>query len=200
MNIDMIRYKYNKYNSKLLKKFEPVYKSKLKQYDELMKKCEMQGGKRFANSLAEIHPNNIDNELTFGGLFDQPIEKDILPRDLLTLNFGWNFNQPIKQNVLPQKLQTLTFGMMFDQPIEQNVLPQSLKTLVFGYFFNHPIKQNVLPKELETLIFGEFFNQIIEPHTLPQNLQQLIIRNENHPQYNMTLDDSWKQLKNNKQT
>ncbi|CAN0500031.1 unnamed protein product, partial [Ectocarpus sp. 8 AP-2014] len=71
----------------------------------------------------EFHPDSP---------FDQPIELVQWPAFLQGLTFGGDFNQLIERDVVwPASLQQLTFGNRFDHPIEGTVWPNSLQTLVF---------------------------------------------------------------------
>ena len=100
--------------------------------------------------------------IIFHDSFNQIIEPNTLPENLLTLIFGFDFNQKIKPNTLPENLTTLIFGYNFNQIIEPNILPENLTTLTFGKCFNRKIKLDSLPENLTTITFGCIFNQNIE--------------------------------------
>ena len=131
------------------------------------------------NSTGELSvlPHGL-RELTFGFLFDQPLEPGTLPVGLRKLKFGSFFNQPILPGVLPEGLQELEFGFDFNQLLELGVLPSGLKELKFSDMFDQPIHPGVLPNSLQKLSFGYDFARIIEPGTLPSGLQELVLNNK----------------------
>ena len=45
---------------------------------------------------------------SFGGYFNQPLEKRVFPDKLLKLHLGVKFNHPIGENVFPESLETAT--------------------------------------------------------------------------------------------
>lgn len=103
--------------------------------------------------------------LTFGAVFNQPINN--LPKILTHLCFykGSKFNNPIDR--LPPHLTHLVLGEAFNRPC--NRLPTTLTHLTFGLEFNQPILD--LPPSLLVLAFSDIgnFNQSI--NHLPQSLK-----------------------------
>ena len=119
-----------------------------------------------------FHLPNL-TQLTFEGLFDQPLSPGVLPTSLTHLDFGYYFNQPLSPGVLPTSLTQLTFGSNFNQPLTAGVLPTSLTQLTFGSSFNQPLQVGVLSTSLTHLTFGENFNQSLTAGVLPTSLTHL---------------------------
>ena len=124
----------------------------------------------------KIEPNSLPENLislTFGVCFNQKIYPNNLPINLINLTFGSYFNQGIDPNTLPKNLISLTFGWEFNQKIEPNTLSENVTTLTFGNHFNQGIDPNTLPENLTTIIFGECFNQNIDQIMLPFSLKNI---------------------------
>ncbi|KAN0038842.1 hypothetical protein ACTA71_001034 [Dictyostelium dimigraforme] len=105
--------------------------------------------------------------------FDGHLFKNLLPQSLKKLKLSNNFNQPIDLNSFPNQLIELEFGKNFNHPILPFVLPSSLTFLKLSDSFNQPIFLNSFPINLKTLIFGYLdskFNQIIQPNVLPHSI------------------------------
>ncbi|CAB1103084.1 unnamed protein product [Ectocarpus sp. CCAP 1310/34] len=114
--------------------------------------------------------------VTFGGDFNQPIERVKFPASLQQLIFRTSssrFDQPIAEVVLPASLQLLELGGDFNQPSEDVVWPASLQQLTFGNRLNHPIEGTVWPDSLQTLVVGVDFNQPVDNVRWPASLQEL---------------------------
>lgn len=74
-------------------------------------------------------------ELNFiGPLFNYPIDRTPLPRDLEVLKLGGGFNQPLEDIAWPQGLQRVDLGHSFERSMERAVWPKSLRkvTAPFG--------------------------------------------------------------------
>jgi hypothetical protein len=56
--------------------------------------------------------------LTFGELFDQNLDKMTWPSNLQTLTFGAAFNQSLERVSWPCTLRSLTFGEEFNQNLQ----------------------------------------------------------------------------------
>eukprot|EP01132_Coremiostelium_polycephalum_P007824 gene7824-9635_t len=129
-----------------------------------------------------------------GNEFNQPIEKDTLPKGLLVLKFGSNFNQPIEKDTLPSGLVELRFGFHFCQSLEigsipdrlitlelgskfrcqRGLIPESVKTLIWNS--TGPISEGlipVIPDSVTTLCFGTHYNYPIMPGVLHNGLLHL---------------------------
>ena len=76
--------------------------------------------------------------------FGNGVDIDIAEfESLQQLTFGYMFDQPINEVVWPASLEELTFGDSFNQPINEVVWPASLQQLTFEYGFNQPIHEAV---------------------------------------------------------
>ncbi|CAM9674777.1 unnamed protein product [Ectocarpus sp. 4 AP-2014] len=130
-------------------------------------------------------------QLTFGGGFNQPLERVAWPMSLRQLTFGEGFNQPIERATFSVSLQRLTFGQQFDQPIERAEWPDSLQALIFGENFNCPVNNVRWPASLQELTFGECldlpddrmsmystFDQYISKSVWPASLRRITLGGE----------------------
>jgi hypothetical protein len=118
------------------------------------------------NNCLPLNLTELSFNGTYGGNFNQPLEKGIFPNGLLRLNLGDSFNQPLEKGIFPNGLINLHLGNTFNQPINGSILPESLQVLVFGNTFNQPINGISLPR-LTMLKFGKKFNQPIDNISLP---------------------------------
>ena len=91
-------------------------------------------------------------------MFNQPLNKDDIPKSVTHLTFGFMFNQPLNKDVIPNSVTHLTFGIMFNQKI---VIPNSVTHLIFGYRFNQMFKKDDIPKSVIHLTLGFEFNQTL---------------------------------------
>jgi hypothetical protein len=105
----------------------------------------------YINDIIDLSQLEFVKNITFGDIFDQPLEKDTLPKSLTSLTFGINFDQPLKEEYFPSNLTQLTFGEEFNQPIKERYLPSNLTQLTFGTCFNQPIKEGDIPSNLTKL-------------------------------------------------
>ena len=71
-------------------------------------------------------------KLTFGGTFNQSLERVTLPSSLQSWSFGFDFNQSLERVTLPSSLQSLSFGVSFDRSLVRVTLLSSLQSLSFG--------------------------------------------------------------------
>jgi hypothetical protein len=107
-------------------------------------------------------------------LFDQPIERLVLPNGLRIIELGEMFSQPIEELRLPDSLEAIRLGSSFNMPIEKLTLPAGLTELRFGTYFNQPIKLLDFSRtKLLTLEFGQRFDQPIEQLNLPMTVRQI---------------------------
>lgn len=65
------------------------------------------------NKIPLTLPDGLKN-LTFGGVFNQPVNALTLPNGLQSLSFEDAFDQPVNALNLPAGLHSLTFGDAFD--------------------------------------------------------------------------------------
>lgn len=119
-----------------------------------------------------MFPDSVEC-IVMGFNFNQPIARNILPRNLKELYLGTAFNIPIGGGVLPEGLHTLVFGHFHECEIGENVLPRTLRELVLGESFDREIRKGVLPRDLESLTFGYAFNKHISQGILPEGLVRL---------------------------
>jgi hypothetical protein len=113
--------------------------------------------------------------ITFGNIFNQPIDTIKWATNLQSLKFGDNFNQPIECVYFPDSLLHITFGDNFNQPIEKVRWSKNLQSLVFGYDFNQPIEDVNWNDSLQILSFDFKFNQSLEKVKWSKNLQSLTL-------------------------
>jgi hypothetical protein len=118
---------------------------------------------KFDRSLEEVTWPSRLTHLTFGNIFNQPVDR--LPVFLTHLTFGYDFNQPVDR--LPVSLTHLTLGYSFNQSVDR--LPASLTHLTFGWKFNQSVDR--LPAPLTHLEFLGYFNQPV--NHLPASLTHL---------------------------
>ena len=82
---------------------------------------------------------------------------------MTTLKFGNYFNQKIEPNTLPGNLINLTFGHDFNQGIDPNMLPKNLKNIIFNWIYfekfdsikHHIDMVNNIPNYYHVIIFLE---------------------------------------------
>ncbi|GAM25280.1 hypothetical protein SAMD00019534_084550 [Acytostelium subglobosum LB1] len=118
-------------------------------------------------------------KLTMSTYFNDPMPVEcILPDTLVSLTFGDMFNQPLNAATLPLILRTLKFGFYYDQVLDINTLPSSLTSLYFGWRYNQVISPGMLPDSLIQLSFGNCFNQPLTAGVLPMNLCALELGGE----------------------
>lgn len=98
-----------------------------------------------------------------------------LPESLETLTFGSMFNQPVDRLTLPSSLSSLQFGRCFNQPVDGLVLPKSLLSLKLSTEFDHSIVALNLPSTLTQLKFGFEYRQSLRDWTPPASLKHLIL-------------------------
>lgn len=99
--------------------------------------------------------------LSFGWMFNRPLDSSSLPQTLLELDLGGGFNHQIDHITWPPGLLKLRIGTRFNRPIELATWPVGLQTLEFGNEFNQPIEDVVWPPGLKHLVFGNAFDQPI---------------------------------------
>jgi hypothetical protein len=99
-----------------------------------------------------------------GGVGDSPREWLVRFPRIKTLTFGPLFNQPLQEGDVPQGVETLTFGRDFNSSLLH--MPDTVKTLKFGYRFNQPL--DGISQGVETLTFGTYFDESLlhMPHTV----------------------------------
>eukprot|EP01133_Synstelium_polycarpum_P009769 gene9769-11407_t len=124
--------------------------------------------------------------ITFGALFNQPIQPGSLPKGLTSLTFGDHYNQPLKVGALPPTLTSITLGKNFDQQLSGD-LPSTLQFLIISLHkgFNDYELDIKFPLTLawkiphlvisnhKILSFGPNFNQPLQPGVLPSSLVSL---------------------------
>ncbi len=69
--------------------------------------------------------------LKLGRLFNQKIEKDVLPNNLKKLYLSDNYNYELQKGDLPDELEILHIGRYYNKNINFDNLPSKLKRLVF---------------------------------------------------------------------
>ncbi|KYR03086.1 hypothetical protein DLAC_00578 [Tieghemostelium lacteum] len=111
-------------------------------------------------------------ELIFGDSFQQPISRNQLPKSLVILDLGYNNHQLLDS--LPHGLEEIKFGEIFNRKIMPGEIPTTVKRLVFGYAFNQPLDPFTLPANIEYIQFGYSFNQYIQYGSLPSHLKTVI--------------------------
>lgn len=111
---------------------------------------------------ADMHWPHTLRALSFGWMFDRPLESSFLPHTLLELDLGGGFNHQVDHITWPPELLKLRVGDLFNRPIELATLPTGLQSLVFGDGFNQPIEKMVWPPGLKHLVFGNAFDEPIE--------------------------------------
>ncbi|KAF2078458.1 hypothetical protein CYY_000208 [Polysphondylium violaceum] len=104
--------------------------------------------------------------------YNQPLEVDVLPPNLTTLNLT-SYNMPFSSNVLPPGLTTL-YLHNYNQPLGTNILPSTLTDLTL-HSFNQPLRAFVLPQKLKRLYMGKFTQPSIPPNSLPISLTDLTV-------------------------
>ena len=112
--------------------------------------------------------------LTFEYFFNQPLNKDDIPKSVTHLIFGYHFNQPLKKDDIPNSVTHLIFGHDFNQHLDKNVISNSVTHLTFGENFNQPLEKNVIPKSVTNLTFGYKFNQNLDDNNLPKSIIEIL--------------------------
>jgi hypothetical protein len=98
-------------------------------------------------------PSSLQN-LSFGNMFNQPMEKLALPSSLQNLRFGDAFNHPMENTFFPRSLQRLEFGSRFNQPMEKATLPSGLQSVSFGHHLNQPMESAINSSSSHELTSG----------------------------------------------
>uniref|UniRef100_A0A6C0C9X5 F-box domain-containing protein n=1 Tax=viral metagenome TaxID=1070528 RepID=A0A6C0C9X5_9ZZZZ len=107
--------------------------------------------------------------LTFCGGYSK-LKMDDFPLNITHLTFGGIFNQPMCKNI--PLVTHLTLGGCFNRSITTNI-PRSVTHLKFGFHFNQIIKKGDIPSSVIHLTFGFSFNQQIDQHNIPSSVTHL---------------------------
>jgi len=129
--------------------------------------CKLEQGTDLFKKAASLQ------SITFGGSFNQSLEKVALPSGLQSISFGYAFNQSLEKVTLPSGLQSISFGSSFNRSLENVTLPSGLQSISFGDGFNQLLEKVTLPSALQSISFGYDFNQSLEKATLPSGLQRI---------------------------
>ena len=89
------------------------------------------------NELYEnVIPNNVIDLTLFN--FNKLLKIGDLPPKIKVIDFNDDYNQPINKDVLPKSITHLYFGYLFKQPLD-NILSDNLVELIL-YCHNYPNK------------------------------------------------------------
>ena len=143
--------KTNKYLMGYCKITEKIYINekvlKWPYYDHLINIC--------VYKLLKIYPKKLQY-LTFSWDFNEPINRDNIPKSVTSIKFGEKFNRSVDE--LPLLIKSIEFGRHFNQTVDN--LPSSIESIKFGHEFNQTVDK--LPSSIKNLEFDHDFNQSVE--------------------------------------
>ncbi|GAM27103.1 hypothetical protein SAMD00019534_102780 [Acytostelium subglobosum LB1] len=99
-----------------------------------------------------LFPNTL-NTLLISGDFNSPLNRDVLPEGLKSLQIvgGYTWNSSPVPPTLPLHLEHVNLGPHFNIPITKGSLPDTLKSLVISGLYTHPMDGDALPPSLTML-------------------------------------------------
>ncbi|CAN0118211.1 unnamed protein product [Scytosiphon promiscuus] len=140
-------------------------------------------------------------ELTFGELFNKPIELIIWPDSVTHLSFGQHFNRPVDEVNWPIALHSLSFGLVdhrlssgdkfsmwshFTKSLDKAKWPASLRRFAVGGEFLQPLDElDAWMPHLEefTILVREWcpYGSFMRPIGWPKGLRKLTVHDDVDP-------------------
>lgn len=110
-------------------------------------------------------------KLKLGEIFNQTIEKNLLPNSLKKIKLGLKFNQSLEH--LPSSVTSIKVSGSFLKP---ETIPSTVTELKLYFFFNKEnLTTNDIPKSIKTLHMDICFNNILVVGFIPNSVTKLVL-------------------------
>ncbi|KAM9997661.1 hypothetical protein ACTFIY_007336 [Dictyostelium cf. discoideum] len=109
--------------------------------------------------------------LILGEIFNQTIERNLLPNSLKKIKFGLKFNQSLQH--LPSSVTSIKVSGSFLKP---ETIPSTVTELKLYFFFNKEnLTTNDIPKSIKSLKMDICFNNIFVVGFIPNSVTKLVL-------------------------